>query len=172
MVSLDQYSCVDLILGLEKNDAHALVAYKTFTANMQQKLKAYTKNGGSLVVSGAYIGHDMSTEKERAWLADVLKVSQTGINTQTDGEWLNGLSTDFAVYRTPNAAHYAAQQTDVLSPQDNAYCAMQYADGSSAAVAYDGPDYKAFTVGFPLECIQSVDKFKKIMSGIIAFVMK
>lgn len=172
MVSLDQYSCVDLILGLEKNDAHALVAYKTFTANMQQKLKAYTKNGGSLVVSGAYIGHDMSTEKERAWLADVLKVSQTGINTQTDGEWLNGLSTDFAVYRTPNATHYAAQQTDVLSPQDNAYCAMQYADGSSAAVAYDGPDYKAFTAGFPLECIQSADKFKKIMSGIIAFVMK
>ena len=82
------------------------------------------------------------------------------------------MPTDFAVYRTPNAAHYAAQQTDVLSPQDNAYCAMQYADGSSAAVAYDGPDYKAFTAGFPLECIQSADKFKKIMSGIIAFVMK
>ena len=189
LVDLTQYDCVDLILGLERNDGHSLVRYKAFSHAMQQKLTAFTRAGGRLIVSGAYVGTDMGDAAERAWLAATLKVSLAATNHMgLDGSTaatpstpdasvatpatVSGLGTDFTLFRTPNAQHYAAQQVDVLSPQQSAYCAMQYADGTSAAVAYDGSDYKCFTAGFPFECITSPVKMRQIMRGVLNFVMK
>ena len=44
---------------------------------------------------------------------------------------------------------------------------MAYADGHSAAVAYHGNDYRSFTMGFPLESIQSATLRANIMQGIM-----
>ena len=44
----------------------------------------------------------------------------------------------FDIGRCLNRHHYAATHVEILHPQGQAYCAMQYADGTSAAVAYDG----------------------------------
>ena len=122
-------------------------------------------------MSGANIGNDMTGDKERSWLADVLKVSFGGVNKQDDTDFLNGLSLQFDLYRTPNDKHYAAQQTDVLSPVPSSYCAMQYADGTSAAVAYDGKDYRSFVAGFPLECVKQPSLFRQIMNGVLTFLL-
>ena len=170
MVRLGDFDCVDLVLGMEKDDGHSLVKCKTFSRAMQELLKRYTGNGGRLIVSGANIGNDMASDSERRWLADVLKVAYGGTNTQGDADFLNGLSMEFDLFRTPNDKHYAAQQTDILSPGPSAYCAVQYADGTSAAVAYDGSDYKAFVAGFPLECVRQPALLKRVMSGVMAFL--
>jgi hypothetical protein len=42
----------------------------------------------------------------------------------------------------------------------------------SAAVAYDGKDYKAFVMGFPLESIEQKDKRNEIMGAILDFLLK
>ena len=49
---------------------------------------------------------------------------------------------------------------------------MIYADKYSACVAYDGSDYKAMTMGFPFECIQSEQKRHMLMKGILNFLLR
>ena len=68
--------------------------------------------------------------------------------------------------------HYAATSVDRMSAMNDAFCAMQYADGSPAAVAYDGNDYKTFVMGFPFECVNNRTLRQKIMTGLVKFLMK
>ena len=53
-----------------------------------------------------------------------------------------------------------------------AACVMQYADGASAAVGYDGNDYKTLVMGFPIESICEGGIRANIMRGILAFLLK
>jgi len=57
-------------------------------------------------------------------------------------------------------------------PLGSAYSAMAYADQQSACVAYNGSDYRALTIGFPFECIQSERKRGVIMRGLLAFLLQ
>ena len=47
---------------------------------------------------------------------------------------------------------------------------MAYDGGASACVAYQGKDYRTFTMGFPFECITSYRKRATIMKGIVNFL--
>lgn len=49
----------------------------------------------------------------------------------------------------------------------DAFVAMSYSDGQSAAVAYKGVKNSTFTVGFPLECISEERQRKAIIKAII-----
>lgn len=51
-VRLSDYDAVDVIAGLEENDGHSLVSYKSFTTALQQKLSDYVSKHGRLFVSG------------------------------------------------------------------------------------------------------------------------
>lgn len=169
---LGQYAIVDLLLGLERNDGHSLVSYKTFTPAMQEQLRRYVANRGNLLVSGAYIGTDMQAPTEQAFLSDVLKVTCPTDYRDASGE-VSGLGTSFSFYRQLNEQHYAATRTDVLMPsiQGTAFPAMVYANGTSAAVAYGGQDYRAFTMGFPFECITDKSMRQAIMQGILSYLL-
>jgi hypothetical protein len=169
-MNLSNYQVVDLLLGLEENDGHSLVAYKSFPLTLQQQLRGYVAQGGNMLVSGAYIGTDMDTEEEKQFLADILKVRLEGTNRDID-ENMKGLGTTFECYRLLNEDHYAAQQTDILMPtNENAFPALVYSSGTSAGVAYQGSDYKAFIMGFPFECIKGKDTQAIIMRGILNFL--
>lgn len=171
MVKLKKYHCVDLILGLEKEDGYSLVRYKTFSPYMQERLSRYAQAGGRLLVSGAYVGSDMTHLAERDFLGRVLKLQGGGV-LQSAIPNINGMGTAFEIYRMPNEQHYAAVRPDVLLPLSPAYCALQYADGNSACVAYYGKDYRCITMGFPFECITSPDMRKWIMKGILNFLLQ
>ncbi|MBR5062021.1 MAG: xanthan lyase [Prevotella sp.] len=172
-VKLSKYDCVDLILGLEKDDGHSLVKYKTFTPTMQERLRAYTKDHGNLIVSGSYIGSDMNHNvNEQYFLANVLKVRYGGNMLGNNTSAMFGLNKNFNIYRTLNAKHYSAHAPDILHPTGNAFCAMQYGDGSSAGVAYKGKDYGCFVMGFPFECITEAETRNYIMRGILNYLLK
>jgi hypothetical protein len=49
---------------------------------------------------------------------------------------------------------------------------MAYADNYGAAVAYQGRDYRAVTMGFPFECIKERTVRNSIMAGILQFLIK
>lgn len=77
-VQLEHYPIVDFILGLEKDDIQSDPArktyYKTFSSPMQRLLTAYCQSGGNLLVSGSYIGSDMSNSQgNREFTETVLK---------------------------------------------------------------------------------------------------
>jgi len=169
-VNLTDYDAVDLLLGLERNDGHSVKEYKTFTTAMQKALERYANHSGAMLVSGAYIGTDMSSAEERQFLKTTLKSSWGGRSQTTDG-MVKGLGTEMAYWKALNEEHYAATSTDILQPVKPAYTAMQYADGYGAAVAYQG-SCKLFVMGFPFECIKGEQKQATIMRGIMNFLLK
>ncbi|MCR4602029.1 MAG: xanthan lyase [Prevotella sp.] len=170
-MQIGRYTLIDLLLGLERDDGHSLVHYKTFTPAMQQLLRTFTSGHGSLLVSGAYVGTDMQTASERQFLADVLKVNCPADYRDDSGQ-VTGLGTAFSFYRQLNEQHYAATRTDVLMPTvQGAFPTMVYANGTSAAVAYGGPDYRTFTMGFPFECITDRGMRQAIMQGIVNYLI-
>lgn len=170
-VQLKNIDAIDLILGLERNDGHSLNYYKTFTSSMQHTLQAFTKRGGALLVSGAYIGSDMTNESEKQFLTNTLKCQYGGKSLAETG-LIMGLGTSFPYWKELNEEHYAATSTDILHPVRPAYTAMQYADGYGAAVAYKGSDYRAFVMGFPFECIKDGQKRSAIMQGLLNYLLK
>lgn len=173
-VNMNNYPVVDLINGLERFDGYTHSYYKSFTPTLQQRLKSYTQHGGALLVSGSYLGSDMTMPEEKRFLSDVLKVSyqpNDSITHTTDS--VSGLGLRFAYYNTLNAQHYAATHTDVLAPATDwasPFSAMLYTSGSSAAVAYKGNDYRTFTMGFPLECISDERTRTSVLLGVLRFL--
>ena len=170
-VKLKNYPLVDLVLGLERNDGHSLVYYKTFTKSMRKTLTDYTRRGGALLVSGAYIGTDIMGTEEEQFVSETLKCTYGG-QYRAENNQVNGLGTVIPYYNMLNEEHYAATSADILRPAAPAFTVMQYADGQDAAVAYKGKDYRSFTMGFPFECIMDEQKQGSIMRGILNFLLK
>ena len=171
-IDLSRYAMVDLLLGNECDDGHSLVPYKTFSPQMQHLLATYVTKGGRLLVSGSYVGTDMQSAAEQAFLAKVLKVRYGGVNQADSIERVTGMGTSFDIYRQINEEHYAAASADVLQPISTAFSVMQYPDRRSAAVAYRGADYRCMTLGFPLECIKKEGSKAALMRGIIDFLLQ
>ena len=170
-ISPKDCDAVDLILGLERNDGYSLVPYKTFTPEMQQWLASFVQLGQKgLMVSGAYVASDMTSETERTFMATVLKCHYAGKDYDPN-ETVQGMGTTLSFYRQLNEQHYAAQHPDILQATDDAIVPLVYSDNYGAAVAYSGPRYRSFTIGFPFECIKSAPKQAAIMQGILNYII-
>lgn len=173
LVKLDQYNLVDIAFGLQCNDGHSLVVYKTFSETLQSKLRSYAKSGGRILVSGAYVGSDMTQPHERSFMSDVLKTTFTGTDTNSGNNMVNGLGLSFDIIRQINDRHFAATSVDRIAACDGrSFAAMRYQDGSTAGVAYDGTDYKSFVMGYPYECINNVRTRQQVMKGLLGFLLK
>ena len=114
----------------------------------------------------------MQLDAERSFLSNVFKVGLGGQNNNVSTNLVNGLGINFDIIRRPNDRHYAAQSVDIINPLAPAFCAMRYADGTDAAVAYDGADHKAFIMGFPMECINNVRSRQQVMKAVMTFLAK
>lgn len=173
LVKLDQYNLVDIAFGLQCNDGHSLVVYKTFSETLQCKLRSYAKSGGRILVSGAYVGSDMTQPHERSFMSDVLKTTFTGTDTNSGNNMVDGLGLSFDIIRQINDRHFAATSVDRIAACDGrSFAAMRYQDGSTAGVAYDGTDYKSFVMGYPYECINNVRTRQQVMKGLLGFLLK
>lgn len=173
LVKLDHYNLVDIAFGLQRNDGHSLVVYKTFSETLQSKLRSYAKSGGRILVSGAYVGSDMTQPHERSFMSDVLKTTFTGTDTNAGNNMVDGLGLSFDIIRQFNDRHFAATSVDRIAACDGrSFAAMRYQDGSTAGVAYDGTDYKSFVMGYPYECINNVRTRQQVMKGLLGFLLK
>jgi hypothetical protein len=172
MVPLYQYNLVDVALGLERDDDHSLVRYKSFTPEMRASLTQYASQGGRLLVSGAYIGSDNRYGDEQVFCQRVLKSVWAG-QYRAPEETVTGMGTSFDFYHQLCEQHYAATNCDILMPvEKESFGAMVYADGTCAATAYKGTDYRAFVMGYPFECIKNKPKQYAIMKGVLNFLLK
>ncbi|MBR6286527.1 MAG: hypothetical protein IKR18_05990, partial [Bacteroidaceae bacterium] len=62
---------------------------------------------------------------------------------------------------------------DCLAPVSPAYSCLSYTNGSqSAAVAYNGRDYRTFCLGFPFETITDRNVRNSIMQAVIKFLLE
>jgi len=170
-VKLQKYALVDLALGLEKDDGHSLCYYKALRPSMQTQIANYLMRGGRILVNGAYFATDMKSNVEQEWLAKFFKVSAAGSNQDNYNSIINGLGSQFDIYRAINEEHYGAYSPDILQPLDTAFSVMKYADNTSAAVAYKGSDFRTFVMAFPFECIKNKEIRNRIMRGIVAYLL-
>ncbi len=170
-VDLGKYSMVDLAFGLQKDDGQLCIHYKTFPPALRAQIENYAKRGGAILVSGSFLGSDMMSPDETAFMNRLFKANYITTTTDDISENIAGLGMNFDMYRAFNAKHYAAPHSEVLSPVGNGICAMQYSDGTSAAVGFKG-NYSCFTIGFPFECIKDNHTKDKLMQGIITYLIK
>lgn len=171
LVKLNNYAMLDLVLGLERNDGHSLVFYKSFPSALRRAVHNFAHQGGALLVSGAYIGTDIAGTEEQQFLQQTLKCAYQG-QYRGENNTVIGLGTQFEYYNQLNEDHYASTSSDAFSPLPTAYAVMRYADGQDAAVAYKGTDYRSFTMGFPFECIKNEQKQGSLMRGILNYLLK
>ena len=183
LCNLSRYQCVDIALGLQRNDGHSLVNYKTFTPITQKLIREYARNNGRLIVSGAYVGTDMRDSLEQVFLSDVFKASFDGaVKTDTLLAAIRPLTSDTdsvardsvvaLLYKSPNAVHYAPTKVDVLTPLDGATTGYRYTGWWSASVAYVAGNRRSHIFGFPLECIKDSEDRRRIMAEAIDMMMK
>ena len=176
-ISPEDYPIMDYILGLEKTDNSSNpsrnIYYKTFSSPMQRVLTAYCLSGGNLLVSGAYVGSDMSTSQgDREFTRNLLKYGY-GNSLQTTGNDIRvqGLGRTFSIPRLPNEQAYPVTAPDCILPVPPALPVMTYSTGNvSAATAYQGKDYRTFVMGFPFESIEEEADRNAIMASILQFL--
>lgn len=177
VISPEDYPVMDYILGLEKTDNSSNpsrnIYYKTFPSSIQRILTAYCLSGGHLLVSGAYVGSDMSlSQGDREFTRNILKYGY-GNSLQTYGNdiRIQGLGRTFSIPRLPNEQVYPVTAPDCILPVSPAFPVMTYSSGNaSAATAYQGKDYRTFVMGFPFESIEEEADRNAIMASILRFL--
>ena len=186
-IMLNNYKSVDLILGKQKQtfvgNAKKTPDFKTFPLALQQSLENYCQQGGSLFVSGAYIGSDLcesinSQPSERLFLEKVLKFRYQTSHASTGGG-VKVVSSplrvfrkmDFSYFNQPNSEAYYVESPDAIEPVvDESYCICRFTENNrSTAVAYAGL-YKVCSFGFPFEAIQLEKDRNVLMDEILTFL--
>lgn len=167
MVNLNDYSMVDCLLGLQKDDgASSIYAYKSFPLSFQKQLEDYSLQGGKLLVSGSYIASDMSTDEEKDFTSRVLHYVTTKESYTGNESVITSNAFNFNIIRNLGSRQYAVTHPDVLCPTNGAFCAFTYADGSSAGTAYTDGTSKVIALGFPFESIEDEQKRAEMMQAI------
>ena len=153
-----EYAMIDVIYGVQKQ-------FKPETANL---LKSYTQQGGRLLISGANLEADSSPRG--VWEGCVLTDKAiTGVN---------GSNLDFTIYREMNPHSYAVPRITSISPkattdaEGSCFAMLQYSNNQPAGIAYDGSDYKAVVIGFPIESIREADSRNALMRAVTNFLCK
>ena len=165
------YQVIDYIQGMEKEEPDAPTYYKTFSSSTQRILTAFCRTGGDVLVSGSYVGSDMSqTHGNREFIHKVLKYSYSSTITDKSTEAVSGLRMNARIPRQPNSRAYVPASMESITPTDGAFTVFTYLPSQeSAGIAYNGNDYQTFVLGFPFECIASEQERNTIMASILHF---
>lgn len=186
-VSVAGYEAIDLILG--KQRATAVGSGKTYkfeaiSSKLQKVLKAYTAQGGSLMVTGSYLLTDMwtspvATAADRKFATDVLHVSYGGGMATRRGEVKGVLQSvfkgDFGVeFNTElNDEIYCVESPEVVrAAGKQTYTAMRYRSTNQPAATLHSGKYRVFVAGFPFETILSAEERDAMMAGILGYIIK
>lgn len=151
-----RYAMLDVICGVQKGQDERLHAV----------LSHYTEAGGRLLVSGANVAQ-YGFDREGVLLHT--RFAGT-VNDSAAVTTIHGSGLQFGVQRRLNSQCYAVPSPDIVEPMSGAFAMLAYANGTSAAVAYDGRDHKTVTLGFPLESVADREQRDNLMSAIVRFL--
>jgi hypothetical protein len=181
-----QNRAVDLIYGEERGTgtlSHpAQSEFRILTPGLMEAISRYTREGGHVLLSGAYVGTDMMENDDSAavrFASEVLHYTWRSDHATTEGSLYatDRSGIDFPAFLQFNtdahAAIYRVESPDAIEPSGNgAFRIYRYASGGrSAAVAYRGA-YKSIVLGFPFETIQTPEQRAAFMSGVMNFFEK
>ncbi len=192
LIRLEDYAVVDLILGKEcqtkmgRKGIHPL-KYKTFDTTMQKRLTHYLKSGGHLFVSGAFVGTDLwdsrvapSLQDDKNFAMQVLKYKWRVGQAAKSGKIKcvkSALPTgtfagNYTYHNLLNSECYVVESPDAIEPAcAEASTIMRYTENNlSAAVAYNGSDYKTVIMAVPFETLRTAKERNAMMQQILNFL--
>ena len=181
------YGAVDLICGKQVTTkvGRGFVAnrYTVFPDALQDALRSYTTAGGSVLVSGSYIGTDAwdnvysvtfnekNRDKTKAFIQEVLGYKWvtnfgdvSGIVVPKPGAPIQ-LSDPMAYNRLFSDKVYRVENPDGIEPAgDKAKTFLRYAGTAiPAATVFDSGRHKAVAVGFPLETLTTEGALEAVL---------
>lgn len=150
-VSLEGYALVDYVAGKSS------VEHEPVDKAMQGRLRAYVEGGGRLIVSGEEVGYalvEASTDPDdEAFLAEVLGAVYVAddANTYSLAAPATGPFAGItgAFLDDGSGGVYEVSYPDVLAPAPGASVALEYPDGTAAAVLTE----QTLFVGAPIEAV-------------------
>ena len=192
---------VDLILGKQKeimpSASEKGTRFKAFPAELRRSIEDHCNAGGSLMVSGAYIGSDLMDNRysdqdtrmtDSFFASSVLGYTWQLSQASVDGRvsivpsmYSQFLPSRYNFQITPSADSYAVESPDALEPSGaHSVTVMRYDEnGLPAAVAsektvetpHGRADYRVFAMGFPFETIRGADSRALLMKDIVKFLL-
>jgi hypothetical protein len=186
--NIKAYPIVDLILGEEKESQwpklFRQLDYSAFPADLQKKLADYCDNGGSLFISGAYVGTDL-LGRQQTDSTDIKFAQQTlKLFWRTNFAATTGAlhSVDSLFYQKNDTLYYnhsyhpeiyKVEAPDGIEPfGGKAKTLLRYSENNiSAAIGFQD-DYNLVIFGFPFETIRDPEKRNEMMKYIINYLEK
>ncbi len=197
-IEMNRYTLSDLICGKQlttqvgRKGAGPL-RYEVFPEGLRAQIEDFTRVGGNLLVSGAYVGSDLwepvyafdidSTlnaqyfEPGKRFAQEVLHYRWMTNSAAVTGE-VKGVQNPLGIsgkgryiYLTAlNDRCYAVEAPDGLNPVgDGAYTVFRYAENNiSAGVAFEG-GYKTVILGFPVETLETQEQIDCLIGEIACF---
>jgi hypothetical protein len=180
----NRYKAVDIIFGEERGtdsfNRHSGKDFRVFTPAIIESISRYTRSGGNLFISGAYIGTDMVENKDSLavrFASDILHFAwRTNHATKIGSVY----ATDRAVKLFPgqiqfntgvNPDIYKVESPDAIEPSGNgAFRIYRYKSGDcSAGIAYKG-SYRTVALGFPFETLLTDEQRIELMKRVMEFL--
>ena len=185
------YRLMDLILGKQKEikTGSGLMPnrFKIYTAGLKDALRSFTAGGGSVLLSGAYVGSDLwdnaagnDDEMGKSFVKNVLGFEGLHGRASLDGT-VNSVDSPDIRLSSPGAWSFTSKLNDktyaVESPDairasdDNGFTWMRYSEnGLPAAIASDRGNYRTVVMGFPLETVTTSQERTSLMSRIMEYL--
>lgn len=176
---------IDLVCGKQVTTMTGIARYgyrySVFTPELQKAISGYTANGGSMLVSGAYIGTDawsyvypIKIDKDAAAKAQDFCKNVLGYIWRTNYGSRNGtvravggfdMKSRIQICNEKNRSTYVVESPDGIEPSGSkGKVVFRYCDSNVAAgVFFDNGKYRVLSMGFPLEAITDVQAAQSLM---------
>ena len=190
------YAAVDLICGKQVTTRVGRGAipdrFTVFPAPMQDALRKYANDGGSILVAGAYIGTDAwdqvypgtfpikNADQTRSFIQEVLGYKWvtnfgdvTGIIVPKPGAAVQ-LSDPMKYNRLFDEHYYRVENPDGIEPAgDKAKTFLRYAGTDiPAATVFDDGKHRVIACGFPLETLTTDGALEAVLLTSMGFLVK
>jgi len=190
-IDLSRYCAIDMIMGKQKEIPTGRGAkpsrFKALTAGLMNALTNYTRNGGNVLMTGAYVASDI-------W--DKNNPAQNEINFAKNVmgyTWVDGRATllgevysvptalkfsddmcNINFFNTLNSDFYAVESPDAIKASDDKGATiLRYKENNiPAGIASNRYDYKTVVVGFPFETIKNESERNEFMKRVLNFFEK
>ena len=186
---LNDYKCVDLILGKEKETKMGRGGtcpneFKTFPEKLQDAIKKYCESNGNIFISGSFVASDLwdkdaPRQEDKDFATNILKYKWRTGQAATCGK-VKCVASPFSMfagkydyYNELNSESYAVESPDGIEPSSSdSYTIFRYSENNlSAGVAYYGK-YKTCVLGFPFESIKREEDRGLLMKAVLSFFGK
>ncbi len=182
----------DIIMGKQKEIPTGRGAkpsrFKSLSPGLMNAITLYTRAGGNVFMSGAYVASDIWDKKspvqaEKTFAQNVLGYTYVDGRATLRGEVYSvptvnnpGMSdgNKYTFVNTLNDKTYAVESPDAIKASDNRGSTwLRYSENNiPAGIVSDRGNYRTVVMGFPFEVITSEQQRDSMMADIIRWTLK